>query len=250
MPNSIYKGEYFNNLKLNPSPKTKPGFIHRMLNALLERCDDARRNMNKPRGFHLILTLVNQDKVSEIPRVIKRWVENRKLCRLSTMTGKYHFIKAEEERPLKKEFHIHLYIIADGIQYTDIQSLRERLLVVAGEIKLKNRGRKFRPELVDSNTGECLLDTFSGNFKRKGLAWCHNLHNEYDDFFERSSYVCKVKTKVSLHSWSCNQMEQANPQCSINKSAEKGLNPRVDTELATNWQLNKLENCNPKTVCA
>jgi len=197
MPNSIYKGEYFNNLKLNPSPKTKLGFIHKMLKALLERCEDAKRNMSKPRGFHLILTSVNKNKTSEIPRVIKRWVENRELCRLSTMTGKYHFIKAEEERPLKKEFHIHLYIIADGTQYTDIQLLRERLLIVAGGIKLKNRGRKFRPELVDIDTGECFLDRVSGNFKRNGSAWCHDLHKEYNDFFERASYVCKVKTKVS-----------------------------------------------------
>ncbi|MBA4316344.1 MAG: hypothetical protein C0422_13600, partial [Alcaligenaceae bacterium] len=96
------------------------------------------------------------------------------------MTGKYHFIKAEEERPIKKEFHIHLYIIADGIQYTDIQLLRERLLVVASDIKLKNRGRRYRPELVDMDTGECLLDRVSGNFKRKGLAWCHDLHDEYN----------------------------------------------------------------------
>lgn len=250
MPNSIYKGEYFNNLKLNPSPKTKLGFIHKMLKALLERCEDAKRNMSKPRGFHLILTSVNKNKTSEIPRVIKRWVENRELCRLSTMTGKYHFIKAEEERPLKKEFHIHLYIIADGTQYTDIQLLRERLLIVAGGIKLKNRGRKFRPELVDIDTGECLLDTFSGNFKRKGLAWCHNLHDEYDDFFERASYVCKVKTKVSLHSWSCNQMKQTDPQSSTNKSAEKGLNTSAEAEPATNWQFNKFENCNAMTICA
>lgn len=248
MPNSIYKGDYFNNLKLNPSPKTELGFIHRMLNALLERCDDARRNMNKPRGFHLILTLVNQDKVSEIPRVIKRWVENRKLCKLSTMTGKYHFIKAEEERPLKKEFHIHLYIIADGIQYTDIQSLRERLLVVAGEIKLKNRGRKFRPELVDSDTGECLLDTFSGNFKRKGLAWCHNLHDEYDDFFERASYVCKVKTKVSLHSWSCNQMERISTSDSTAQYDETGFNKRPELLPSIDSQLITIENCNSLAI--
>ncbi|MBA4314672.1 MAG: hypothetical protein C0422_04995, partial [Alcaligenaceae bacterium] len=30
----------------------------------------------------------------------------------------------------------------------------------------------------------------------------------YNDFFERASYVCKVKTKVSLNSWSCSQLQE------------------------------------------
>lgn len=248
MQNSNYKGDYFNNLKLNTSPKTKLGFISKMLVALLERCEDARNNMNKPRGFHLILTLVNKDNKSEIPRVIKRWVENRRLCQLSTMTGKYHFIKAEEERPVKKEFHIHLYVIADGVQYTDIQLLRERLLVVADEIKLKNRSRKFRPELIDADTGECLLDRNTGNFKRKGLAWCHDLHQEYNDFFERASYICKVKTKVPLHPWSCNQIERTTPKHLKDEYAETVLNRLVEGEPAIVSQSKAFENYKLKAI--
>jgi len=127
----IYKGDKFRNLKLNPSVKSSEGFITRMLEALYERCIESRQTMAKPRGFHLVLTEVDKGKLKYIPRIIARWAEQRRKCPLSYMTGKYHFVKAEEVRPITREFHVHIQLICDGVTYDDIQSLKEAMFLVA-----------------------------------------------------------------------------------------------------------------------
>ena len=202
----IYRGDQFKNLKLNPSVKSREGFITRMLEALYERCIESREKMAKPRGFHLVLTEVDKSKLKYIPRIIARWAEQRSKCPLSYMTGKYHFVKAEEIRPIKREFHVHLQLICDGITYGDVQSLKEALYIVAKKTSLKNRGAKYRSITINPITGECLTDPETGEFLREGCKWSHDLHKEFEDYFKRASYICKVKTKVSLSSWSCSKL--------------------------------------------
>lgn len=202
----IYRRRLFRELKLNESSKCDDGFIKSMLVALHERCLDSVRNMEKPRGFHIELTEIDRSKVGYIPRVISRWVESRRNCSLSFMTGKYHFIKAEEIRPRTSEFHIHLHLIVDCVTYSDIQSLREALLPVASMVKLKSRSLQSRPVYVNPTTGECVINNVTGNFVRAGCAWSHELKSEFSDYFERASYICKVRTKLSMSSWSCSRI--------------------------------------------
>ena len=206
----VYRGDHFKNLKLNPSVKSKEGFITAMLEALHERYIHAKETMAKPRGFHLVLTEVDRSKLGYIPRIISRWAEQRSKCPLSYMTGKYHFVKAEEIRPIKREFHVHLQLICDGITHGDIQSLKEALYIVAKKTSLKNRALKYRKIKVHPLTSECLTNPETGEFLREGCKWSHDLHGDYEDFFERASYICKVKTKVSLSSWSCNKLIKPN----------------------------------------
>jgi hypothetical protein len=122
------------------------------------------------------------------------------------MTGKYHFVKAEEIRPIKREFHVHIQIICDGVTYGDIQSLKEALYPIAKKTSLKNRASKHRRIKTNPLTSECLIDPETGEFLREGCKWNHDLRGDFEDYFERASYICKVKTKVSLSSWSCSKL--------------------------------------------
>lgn len=235
----IYKGDYFNNLKLNPSDKCEDGFITKMLQALHERCVYSLKTMDRPRGFHIELTKVERSKVRMIPRIISRWAASRDRCSLSYMTGKYQFLKAEEIRPRTKEFHIHLHIIADSVTYGDLQSLREALLPVAKMSSLKNRSLIYRPIKMNEATGECFTNVKTGNFERIGSPWNHELtsKDEFEDYFTRASYICKVRTKVSLSSWSCSHM--ASPENMEQRVKQQG--PAISivetaSELTVNYK--------------
>jgi len=67
---------------------------------------------------------------------------------------------------------------------------------------------KYLPIKINPTTKECLINPKTGNFLREGCDWNHDLHGDLEDFFERASYICKVKTKVSLSSWSCSKLMQ------------------------------------------
>lgn len=56
------------------------------------------------------------------------------------------------------------------------------------KVKLAKRKHDTRPEYIDEDTGE---------IKKRGSAYLHNLRKETFDAFQRLSYIAKVETKLS-----------------------------------------------------
>lgn len=198
----IHKGEFFCELKIYSGVGSSLGFLAEMLSKLKALCDASLLSMSKPRGFHIVLEDVNSDRLSCLSRIISRWSARRARCEISHMNGKYCYLRADEVRPRTGEFHIHLHFIVDSVQYDDLVYLKQALMPISSRVKIKYRKETCRPLKIDKDTGEIACSRFTGQPLRDGSTWFHDLNSEFSDYFERASYICKLKTKVDPGSWS------------------------------------------------
>lgn len=198
----IYKGDKYNKLRIFRGTNSSDGFISSMLRKLYDICIYSSLTMQNPRGFHLVLEDVNEERLKYLPRLLSRWAESRAKSPISTMNGQFHFIRANEIRSRTGEFHIHLHLVVDSVQYDDVVHLKKALMPISLRVKLKRRKDECRPIKYDPDTGEVLVNRLTGKPIREGSSWFHGLKEEFEDYFQRASYICKVKTKVNLDAWS------------------------------------------------
>lgn len=202
----IYKGNSFRGYNIYTGVKSRHGFIYRMLNRLdqLVRC--AIEKMERPRAFHLILEDCSDEDFTKVSGTLRYWAESRAGRDDSSMKEQVLYLAAKEVRPRLGVRHVHVHVIADGVQYDDIVFLRKSLSLYSSKVVLKKRKLEFMPWDVDLSTGQIKRDPLTGAHKRKGLRWCHDLRSELNDYFCRASYICKVSTKISLNSWSSSNL--------------------------------------------
>lgn len=188
---NIIRGTSYRDFPLYEGIKASKGFNQSYLDKTLEIGNYAQEQYMKPLGFHLILEDPLQSKLGNVPDVISAW------C------GSAVFLQARELRPRCKTFHIHLHIVFDAgncerpLQrvYTLMQRLQDS--TQSTSVKFPKRvlkGKIKQIRTVDLETGE--VSAIKQSCTNTPF---HNLSipEDYIDWFQRVSYICKVETKTT-----------------------------------------------------
>jgi hypothetical protein len=169
----------------NGSKKSK-GFYTSILHKINLIFNDALENFTIPVVGHII---IDSPKNYRINQVISRIIA----CEASTRgisIPKFHYISVIERRKNDKHFHQHLAIFLDNGNYEffKVIQLALRKFSYTSKARLVKRKHENRPEFIDKLTGE---------IRKVGSTYHHNLRRETFDAFERISYIAKVETKIS-----------------------------------------------------
>ncbi len=169
----------------NGSKKSK-GFYVSILDKIYLIFNDSLVNFNKPVMGHII---VDSSKTYRINQVLTRIIENESKLR-NIEPPKFHYISVTELRKNDENFHQHLAIILDhgNYEFFKVIQLQLRRFSRTSKVRLAKRKHENRPEYIDKITGE---------IRKNGSAYLHNLRTETFDAFQRISYIAKVETKIS-----------------------------------------------------
>jgi hypothetical protein len=176
----------FNQYTLYNGSKNAKGFYLPILKKIDLIFNDALVNFSRPLIGHIIIDSSKNYRINQ--------VLNRIIAHEATIRGipcpKYHYISVTERRRNKSNFHQHITLIIDGgdYHYFEVIKLKLRRFSETSKTRLAKRKHDSRPDYTDPETGE---------IRKKGSAYLHNLRNETFDAFQRISYIAKVETKIS-----------------------------------------------------
>jgi hypothetical protein len=176
----------YKDFNLYSGSKKSKGFYSAILDKIDLIFNDALNNFTIPVVGHII---IDRPKDFRINQVLSRIISNEAKIRGLT-TPKFHYISVIERRKNDKNFHQHLAIFVDNANhdYFKVIQLALRRLSHTSKATLAKRKHDTRPEFIVQSTGE---------IRKFGSAYFHNLRRETFDAFERISYIAKVETKIS-----------------------------------------------------
>lgn len=166
--------------------KNSKGFYTAILHKINLIFNDSLENFTIPVVGHII---IDSPKSFRINQVVSRIISCEAKIR-GIAIPKFHYISVIERRKNDKNFHQHLAIFIDNGNYEffKVIQLALRKFSHTSKVRLIKRKHENRPEFIDKLTGE---------IRKAGSMYHHNLRRETFDAFERISYIAKVETKVS-----------------------------------------------------
>lgn len=178
--------------QLSSSEKARDGFFVPILQRQSQLVDEALATMTRPRASHIVIYDPDLESFQRnLPTILKRWSEKH-------LGSQCLWLYALEIRPRKKQKHIHLYVIGDGLTYDRLVFLRYQLAKMGKKVKLCRRERECVEE-IDPETGE-IRQVFSSVYHELSVP------RELDDFFPRFSYVAKVFSKTNEPVYSASRL--------------------------------------------
>lgn len=180
----------YDHLKLNNSVKTDEGFDEPILNHIKRLLSYSLISHKEPILAHIVIQAPNSLLFKRLGLEVTRWYSQRK----PNSECKPLWISVYEKSKSKGK-HMHLAVIADEIAYVDLLLLAERLCKYSdkGYSKIQKRLRPYKTDaygVIAKNSDGALL--------RKGHTHFHNVRKEFDDAFERISYLAKNHTKCLI----------------------------------------------------
>jgi len=184
--NKITLTESFKHYSLYNGPKNSKGFYTSILEKIDLIFNEALDDFNIPVVGHII---IDSSKSYRINQVLSRIISSEAKAR-GINSPKFHYISVTERRKNEKNFHQHIAIILDRGDYEFFKLIQFNLRRFShtSKVKLAKRKHETRPEYIDQKTGE---------IRKHGSAYLHNLRKETFDAFQRISYIAKVETKIS-----------------------------------------------------
>lgn len=184
--NNITLANSYKQYDLYNGTKNSKGFYVSILQKIDLIFLDALKNFNNPVVGHII---VGSSKDYRINQALSRIIANEAKTR-GVDVPKFHYISVTERRRNDKNFHQHLAIIIDKGDHDFFKVIQLHLRRFSGtsNVKLAKRKHENRPDYIDPKTGE---------IRKAGSAYLHNLKRETFDAFKRISYIAKVETKLS-----------------------------------------------------
>lgn len=175
--------EHYN---LYSGSKNSKGFYTSILHKISLIFNDSLENFTVPVVGHII---IDSPKSYRINQVLSRIIACEAKIR-GVVIPKFHYISVIERRKNNKNFHQHLAIFIDNGNYEffKVIQLALRKFSYTSKVRLAKRKHGTRPEVIDKLTGE---------IRKVGPMYHHNLRRETFDAFERISYIAKVETKIS-----------------------------------------------------
>jgi hypothetical protein len=176
----------YEHYSLYSGSKKSKGFYLAILHKINLIFNDALQNFNVPVVGHIV---IDNPKNYRINQVLSRIITSEANTR-GVKIPKFHYISVIERRKNDKNFHQHLALFIDNGNYEffKVIQLALRKLSYTSKVKLMKRKHENRPEYIDKVTGE---------IRKLGSMYHHNLRRETFDAFERISYIAKVETKIS-----------------------------------------------------
>jgi len=176
----------YKHYNLYSGSKNSNGFYSAILHKIDLIFNDALENFTIPVVGHII---IDNPKVYRINQALSRIISNEANIR-GMAIPKFHYISVIERRKNDKNLHQHLAIFLDNGNYEffKVIQLSLRKFSYTSKARLIKRRHKNRPESIDKLTGE---------IRKIGPMYHHNLRRETFDAFERISYIAKVETKIS-----------------------------------------------------
>lgn len=183
---SITFEDCYNQYNLYDGGKSEKGFYLSILDKIDCIFNDALKNFAKPTIAHII---IDNPKNYRINQVLTRIIANEANIR-GIDIPKFHYISVMERKRKNSNFHQHLAILIDKADYYyfELIKLKLRRFSNSGKVTLAKRKHDSRPDYIDPETGE---------IKKQGSAYLHNLRKETFDAFQRISYIAKVETKIT-----------------------------------------------------
>ena len=176
----------FNQYNLYTGSKNIKGFYTAILHKIDLIINDSLENFEIPVSGHIIIDKSNDYRINQVlSRIIAAEARTRGI-----ETPKFHYISVTERRRNDQHFHQHLALIIDkgDYEYFKVIQFELRRYSRTAKVKLIKRKHDTRPEYIDLATGEV---------RKTGSLYLHNLRKETFDAFERISYIAKVETKTS-----------------------------------------------------
>jgi hypothetical protein len=183
---SITFEDCYKQYSLYNGSKNEKGFYLSILDKIDCIFNDALANFAKPTIAHII---IDNPKNYRINQVLSRIIANEANIRGIDIPN-FYYISVIERRRKNSNFHQHLAIILDKADYYffELIKLKLRRFSNSGKVTLAKRKHDSRPDYIDPETGE---------IKKQGSAYLHNLRKETFDAFQRISYIAKVETKIT-----------------------------------------------------
>lgn len=185
MRNITYSNS-FNQYSLYNGKKNEKGFYISILQKIDLIINHALVNFKIPMVGHFIIEQPIDYRINQsVKRIISDEAKIRKI-----EIPKFFYISVIERKRRDAKFHQHLIIMLDKGDYDFYKriGLELRRFSSNSKVKLAKRKHDTRPEYIDEDTGE---------IKKRGSAYLHNLRKETFDAFQRLSYIAKVETKLS-----------------------------------------------------
>lgn len=192
--NSTYAG-----LAVYSGSKAIHGLNISILKAAHALVIQARETMRRPVGFHILINEPTEG-IKNLDQILSRWGEQMGL------TSKPLYLRAHEIRPVNKQRHLHLHVIADMPKKSDVIKQEIDYLLVG--MRRKNLGSNITIYKRKSEHLLHVVDKETGELRPVSSVWFHDINREASDYFLRLSYLAKVFTKNhSLRNWSCSNLK-------------------------------------------
>jgi hypothetical protein len=176
----------YKHYNLYSGSKNSKGFYTAILHKIDLIFGDALENFTIPVVGHII---IDSPKAYRINQVLSRIITNEANIRGIQMP-KFHYISVIERRKNDKNFHQHLAIFLDNGNYEFFKVIQLALRKFSNTSKVRLAKRKYESRLES-------IDKLTGEIRKVGPQYHHNLRRETFDAFERISYIAKVETKIT-----------------------------------------------------
>ena len=180
--------------ELNKTIKASKGFYVEHLDAIYEILATAKANMTKPIVAHLVIDSPNDKALEQLSRILIRWYEEEQGSNAQAVK----YFACLEVRPRNKQRHLHLMVVFNSLKDSreSLYILRRKLtkLSKSATCKIQQRKLEHRAPLTNSETGKIATNA-DGGIIRLGSTYYHRLISEFEDAFNRFSYLAKVMTK-------------------------------------------------------
>ncbi len=196
----------FRGLKAYSKEKSAKGLYVNVVEKVFQILKHGLHNYQKPRAAHLVIDSPKLETIKSLPQDLERFLLQRNKPVDAQSKPNFVYLYVVEKRPRSKKEHLHLLVVADGLDALDLRLLSERLVKFSSTRKVKIQQRRFDclPLAICENTGEIRLNR-RGEYARKGSVYFHDLRWEFEDAFERLTYFAKVLTKPEYAFLSCSR---------------------------------------------
>lgn len=183
---NIIHGDFYNQYELYRGSKNRKGFYLSILKSIYLMFNYALANLSTPIAGHIVIDNVKDYRISQ---VLKRIISNKSKI-INIKPPEFLYISVAERKRSARNSHQHLIIIIDKGDFDLFKAIAFELCKYSRSSKAKLIRRKHsdRPDYINPVTGEV---------RKSGSAYLHNLRRETFDAFTRISYIAKVETKLS-----------------------------------------------------
>lgn len=206
MTTEITQAKHYRGLELNDTSKGKDGYYISHLENIYSSMAEATLNLANPLASHFVIDSPKAKAINSLSQELNRWKNER----LNTSEAVRYFT-CLETRPRSKQKHLHILVIYqkpinnEGFLSTSLNLLTERLskLSKTNSATLCKRMTSARSMIIDPEFGVIKVNE-EGSITRLGSPYYHNLATEFNDAFERFSYLAKVQTKAEKQIYGAN----------------------------------------------
>lgn len=187
---TVYKG-----YNVYSGKKSGQGFIPEIVDWVIDAIDVVGCIHVRPVAFHIILDNPDFNKLSQLPKFLKRFFSRKPE---DGHSDEVFYIIAHEIRPRSKQSHSHLWVFTDNLTTIERLNIQHKLVSqgYAKKARVACRRRDIFP------------DDWQGSW------WYHSVRVEPEDLILRASYIAKYATKdqAKVRCWSSSQLPKAKPK--------------------------------------